>query len=385
MKLRLAEPPTVEGPRRPRAPRRASIAIAVVLGLAAFPILAAMPSASAQSATPPVDCGPSEGRERFTTEGFSLDFDAPAVFAPVGDYPPEGQLTAHAARFPFVADFAPYKSANVAVTLEWGGAADFDIWIVYPDGSWIGSTEYLTNREQFVAPLTHCDQFRITVLNFYGHPAERLHLDVDVDPGRQLLACRADDSAPNCAGKSEGEPPAPPLPDNRAILYLGGPPGTASMAPGSIGHEALPTGTLNRQRPTTGLPNIYSRLVAGSRRHRDALDPHFTATFPEARDIHGTAHALLWLSSSTMDQSASLHVDLYADGERVSSATLPGTTLNKEHPMAMMVAFEELDLARVDEVTLQLATTPSDPGSTASTAFNIAYGSVQFQSRLTLP
>lgn len=319
--------------------------------------------ARAESASA-VDCGAGEGRERFTTAGLSLDFEAPAITAPQGDFPPEGELTAHAARFPFVADLAPYETVTVRAVVSWEGPSDFDFFLVHEVGGyWDGDAQYNltdgTQSEEFEADLTHCELFRLTVLSYTASPLEHLHIEVDVTRAGATLRCAADDPAPNCAGVPPSQPPDPPGPDPRLRLYL---------ADGDMGD-----GRLVAQRPAAGTPRCATGLAA------TGATPGFTTRLAAPRDIDGLVYASLWVMSPTAAPGAALRVELLTDGAPAATVTVPGDRIDTDNPTAVLVA---LPVARrdVSEVSLQLR-----PEGGQAPNIVVCYGSVQHQSRVTLP
>lgn len=365
------------------------------IGLLALSMLTMLgPAAGAQEITP-IDCGPSDGRERLTTQGFESTFEAPRVAAPelaatVGVT--GNAITPHrSAHFYFQADLTPYAAGTLKVTLDWENPSDFDVYHFDAEGNRTGSdTSNIdggTTIEQFEVEIAHCSLFSIEVRNWAGSPAEQLKLTMAVVPGDHLLACAENDPAPGCAGKAAGEAPAP-VADARTRLYLGGDPGQVSMVHAFAGNSDLPQGRLEGGRPTGGTPNQYTRPVVGFRdQYQNPFLPHWLGTFEQPRMIEGEANVLMWVSSRTEDATGALYVDLYADSALIGQVKVPGDQL-KPDPTPLFVTVPILEPIEATTVGLQVGTNPaiatSGPGNPADAHVTLFYGSVQYPARVTL-
>lgn len=371
---------------------------ACVLGLLLGAVTAGAASAQSAPAAPTAGCSTDDGRERLTADGFGLTFAPPAALAPelsaTRGVTGEAVTTWREGKFPFLVDLAPAATAVLDVDLGWKRTSDYDLYVLGSDGSVLAASEE-SNIETGVpaesaqgVPVRHCDQITVVVRNWAGLPAGHdLRLDVAVTPGATLLSCTEDDAAPGCAGKAAGDAPDA-VPDPRSRLYLGGDPGQASMAWHTAGSEELPRGTLSAEQPTGGLPNQYTRPVVGFRDQlRNPFVPHFTGTF-EPRTAKGTGDALVWVSSPTLRQGGTLHVDLYLDDSLAGTVAVPGSVVGTT-PTPVHVSFPGLDLRGTTSATLQLGTTPAvssaGAGNPADALFTVHYGSVQFPSRITVP
>jgi hypothetical protein len=300
------------------------------------------------------------------------------------------------APFSFGVDLAPYESGIAKFRLDWTGASDFDVFVFDDDeGFEIGRSaasnidEGQTTFEEVEIPVTHCQRVTAYVRSFAGNPGEALTLKVSVTPGSKKLACAANDPAPGCAGKLAGEAPVL-VPDTRTRLYLGGDPGQASMIHGLAAGTPLPQGRLEAARPAGGIPNQYTRPIAGFRdQFQNPFVPHWTTEFEQPRDINGDVQVLLWPQSGTGDATSTLYVDLFADGGLVGTVTVPGSALPKDAPAPLAVTIPNVDAQEAMSLTLQVATNPaaatSGPGNPGDAHVTLYYGSVQFPARITLP
>lgn len=378
---------------------------AVVLTLALTVSLA--PNAGAQTASEgdteavngsQVDCGPDDGRDRLTPEGFELHFDAPVVAAPefgiTRDQTGETITTWREAKFHFTVDVAPSASASLDLELSWDNPSDFDLYVFGSHGFVIGASDTSNFEEQTTSEqirglaVPHCERILVVARSWAGSPGETLDLHIDVEPSSDLLACADDDPAPGCAGKSAGEAPDA-VADTRTRLYLAGDPGQASMLWTLNNNDDLPRATLVDERPTSGTPNQYTRPVVGFRdQYRNPFVAHFTGPFDDIRDVVGDVDALVWVSSPTLAEGGTLVVDLYVSGVLVGSVDVPGQQIGVE-PTPVRVRFADVDFPQALDVTLQLGTEPSvssdGAGDPADALFTVHYGSVQFPSRVTLP
>jgi hypothetical protein len=345
-----------------------------------------------------------QGRQHFTTSGLNLQMAPPALPAyelAAAQPHTKGMITAHrSAPFYFVSDFAPAAAATVDVKLDWENPGDFDVFIFDNDGGEMGSgkksniDEDQSTAEEFSIEMEHCTLFSLVVRNWTGSPNEVLKLTATVTPLADKLACAANDTAPNCAGKTAGQAPDASPADSRKRLYLGGDPGQLAMAHGYNAQTgAVPfRGTMSEGRPMNGTPNSYTRPVAGFREQfQNPFVPHFTATFAEPRDINKDVEALLWLSSPTLKDGGKLYVDLYADGSLVSGVEIPGAQVPESPTKPMSIRLPvgaEQAVAGISKLTLQLGTTPAvsstGPGNTADAVFTVHYGGTQFPSAITL-
>lgn len=382
----------------------------VTAAVAASMVLVVLPAAG--EAPSAVACGPDDGRERLTADGFEATFAAPVVTYPGLSTPVNNNVgplqELRSAPFAFTVDAAPSEAARVLVRLDWAELGDFDVF-VFDDttGAEIGraaedNTDNGLTHEQTVLNLTHCQQVTVAVRSWSASPLEQLTLTLEVTPGTAPLACAADDPAPNCAGKAEGEAPETSPADTRTRLYLGGDPGQASMAwhyaqtngGNNEATAALPSATMGDERPTTGVPNGHTRVVGGFRQGhatawRNPLIPHWSYDFPERRDVSGDVTAVLWVSSRTIDETGTFFVDLWIDGSPVGSVEVPGSQIRPE-PTRIAVTFSDVNRANARGITLQAATEPavtSDPQvhNPGEAEVTVHYGSVQFPAFVTLP
>ena len=362
--------------------------LALVLGL--------VPGAA--GATSAVDCGPDDGRDRLTGQGFTSEFDAPAGTAPelAASHDVTGDLVTpwRSAPFAFTADFAPYKTASVKVTLGWTNPADYDLFVYADDGSELARSDTSNIDaqvigEEVVMDLTHCDRFTIVAKSWAGRPDEKLRLTTTVTPSNQLLACVAGDTAPGCAGKEAGQAPDP-VADTRTRLYLGGDPGQISMLHAYQNSGVPFRGTLAPGRPTSGTPNQHTRALVGFHdQWQNPLVPHFTINFSEPRAIKGDVTAVLYASSATFDATSFLYTTLFANGEAVKSVEIKGDSVKRD-PSPIAVTFAGVDVAAAESLTLQIAAKPvatsgGQTGNPRDALLTLEYGSVQFPSRVTLP
>lgn len=383
-----------------------------VLGAAvtALACLAVLPAAADVESA--VACGSDDGRERLTVEGYKTAFDAPVVTYPGLSSPVNNNVgplqELRSAPFPLTVDVAPSATADVRITLDWAEVSDFDVF-VFDDstGAEIGraaednTANGLTHEEAFLT-LTHCQRITVAVRSWSGSALEELTLSLTVTPSSALLACAADDPAPNCAGKAAGEAPDASPPDDRTRLYLSGDAGQASMAwhyaqtqaGDNAVTQALPRARLTSDRPSGGVPNGHTRVVGGFRQDhatawRNPLIPHWSYDFAEPTDISGSVTAVLWVSSRTIDETGRFFVDLWIDGGLEQSVEVAGSQIRQE-PSRVAVTFP--DVARPDarNVTLQAAT---EPVATSSGQVNnlrevevtVHYGSVQFPAFVSIP
>lgn len=333
----------------------------------------------------PIDCGPGDGSERLTTQGFQATFDAPTGTTPV-------PAALRSAQYYFTTDLAPYAAASVTIKLTWADAThDYDLYVYDGAGEVIGqSIEVGTNSEQVVVDLEHCSSIRVSPRNYQGAPDEDLTLAITVAGNEdQKLQCGQSDPAPGCAGKAAGDPPDL-VPDSRARLYLGGDPGQVSMVHAYVGNDSLPKGRLETTRPTGGRPNQYTRPVAGFRdQWQNPFLAHWKTTLEQPRLLSGQASVLLWVSSGTEDATGTLFVDLYADDALIGQTKVPGDKLAASPaPLFVTVPIAE-PIEATSSVGLQVGTNPAiastGPGNPRDAHVTLFYGSVQFPSRVTLP
>lgn len=370
-----------------------------VLALVALLSLGLGLTPATAEAGPAVDCGPGDGREELTPAGFELDFEAPAVAIPELVTPADTRippLSPHrTASWWFRANFAPAASATVDAVVSWENPSDYDLYFLDEDGERIAASDRAnieggTFDERVTLELEHCQLFRVWVRNWAGQPVQDLHLDIDVTPGSDLLACAAGDPAPGCAGKAAGDAPDF-VADDATRLFLGGDPGAVAMVHGYQNNGAPFRGTLESQRPTTGVSNSHTRTFVGFHdQYQNPFVPHFTTTFAEPRDIKGTVSSLLWLSSPTADDTTKLYVTLYVDdGGAVGQQVISGSAIS-EVPAPVVLSFPDVDFPDASSVTIQAATKPlatstGETGNPSDGLMTLLYGSVQFQSRVTLP
>lgn len=360
-------------------------------------LLPATPSALGE--TVPIQCPADDGRERLTTDGFKLEFESPYwktyEAVPTQDHtkPVKEQRDA---KFLFTADFTPYTSAMVKVSLGWTESADHDLFVMASDGEQLGAANARTvfeGPEVVEVELAHCQQIEVLARSGPGHPGSMMTLDVQVTPGATTLKCAENDPAPGCAGKLAGEAPSR-VPDERTRLYLGGSrPGQASMA----GHYVWTTGqqsgepplfgTLASARPTGGKPNTYTRTVLGfDDQYQNPFQAHFSIPL-EGKHVLGDVNALVYASSQTMSNGGALNIDLWADGGLVKRVEIPGSQV-PTFASPLRATFTGIDVVVESELTLTVSAKPAagttGPGNPGNAEWTIYYDSVQFPSRVTL-
>ena len=357
------------------------------------------PFGPAQAATP-IDCGPGDGRESLTTQGFQFSFLPPATGgnSAASSADETGTVWANrTATFPFRANFAPHASANLKVDLAWANNPhDFDLYFVDAEGNGAASENFNqtdpTGESLVQEGVKHCDEFKILVRNWVGGP-ERLTLKITVEPSEALLACGEADPAPGCAGKAAGEPPAF-VPDDRARLYFGGDrPGIvaaqARYAASVAGQQSPVKQALTPTRPSIGVPDAFTRPVAGNPDFGEASNffPYFRTDLAKPVTMSGPVHMLAWLSSRTMDADDKLFFDLHLDGGLVKRVEVVGAV--GKGPKPVLVTFDGYEATTVEQSITVAITSPrgnDDPPNQASYAeWTLFYDSVQYQSRVTLP
>lgn len=364
---------------------------------------------SAQADTP-VACGDDRGREHLTLGESSFEIEAPAVLAPelAATYQETGPLvTRHrTAQFQFVMDTAPYSGAELTARIDWDTLSDYDLLVHDEFGDVRGSSQVAnieegqTTFEELIAPVFHCEAITVSIRNWAGIPGQPIRLSLDVTGTGSMLACAANDPAPGCEGKAEGEAPVA-AEDNRTRLFLAGDPGHAAMLDEyvwTVAQEDWPfDSAMTTQRPTGGVPNKFTRALFGFREpshptaHRNPLIAHFDHELTESIDIEGAPSAMVWVSSASIDATSVIHADLYADGSPIASTSVTGAELvNLRDPRAIYFTFPEVDYTAHFDLTLQIgvdpvATTDLDAGNPSDAHLTVWYGSAQFQSRLTLP
>lgn len=375
-------------------------ASALVPALLAGTLLAA----PARADTPPIACPADDGRERITTDGFKLDFDAPAVLAPelaaTRQVTGDGVMRQRSAHFFFRADFTPYVYGTLDFSLNWTNTSDFDLYVFDAVGSTLaasaarvidGGDTKLERAE--VTELPHCADFSVEIRNWAGRPDELLKLDIAFkDPG-PLMACAKDDPAPGCAGLEAGEPPVR-IPDTRTRLYAGGDrPGQLAMQGhylfGTVNQGDPPVmGRLGVQRPTGGKTNTFTHTLTGNtQQHQNPFMANFTIPVSNQR-ITGDVTALVWVSSQTLKNGGTLFVDLWRDGTsvlqgtRIARATIPGTAVGTI-ATPIFVRFANLNETVQSELVLQVSS-PLASDNPGNAEWTLYYDSVQFPSRITL-
>jgi hypothetical protein len=348
-----------------------------------------------------IDCGPGDGRESMTTEGFAFSFLPPTTGGntAASDADPTRTVWANrTATFPFRANFAPHATANLKINLSWANNPhDFDLYFVDAEGNGAVSQNFNqtdpTGESLVQEGVKHCDNFAILVRNWVAGPAEELTLKIVVEPTGETLACAEADPAPGCAGKAAGEAPAF-VPDDRARLYFGGDrPGmlaaTARYAASVATQQAPISQALTPARPGTGVPNFHTRTVAGNPDFGEANNffPYFRTAVAKPFTMSGPVHVLAWLSSRSMDADDKLWFDLHLDGGlvkrvEVQPALGPG-------PKPVLVTIDGYEPTEVTQSITVGITSPrgnDDPPNQASYAeWTLLYDSVQYQSRASLP
>jgi len=381
--------------------------LAPALALAAL-LMGGSPAAAITPAG--FDCPQDDGRESLTTDGFQLDFEAPAVAAPelaAANHP--AATAQRSGIFFFRANFAPYASGDLTFTLSWTDSSDFDLYVFDAEGSTMavsnasnidgGDTRV---EEAVVEGMSHCTDFSVQARNWAGRPDQTLKLKIEFKNPGPAFACELDDPHPACAGKAEGEAPDR-LPDTRTRLYLGGDrPGQASMVGhyvfGNAGAGEPPLkGTLSSTRPLGGKPNTHTRLLAGNpEQHENPFFANFSIPVEGPKQLKGTVDVLLWLSSQTMSQDGGpVHIDLMKDGTgalatdtRIARVDVAGSAIGTT-PTPVRVRFTGLDAVVESELVLQISANPvatsgGAVGNPNDAELTLYYDSVQFPSRVTL-
>ncbi len=371
----------------------------------------ATPGGSANAVQASLDCPQPDSRGQLTTDGLTLDFDAPVVTAPELAAPAPANhpfLTAQrSANFSFRANFTPYQSGDLTFRLTWPDSSDFDIFVFDAEGSELGrSAESNIDggdtrfEEVTIQGILHCDDLAVAVRSWAGRPDQKLTLKVDFKNPGPVFTCAADDPHTACAGKAAGEPPVR-VADTRTRLYLGGDrPGQAAMA----GHYPLATagqgepplsGRLSTQRPTGGVPNTFTHTAAGNtNQNKNPFQAHFTLPFAEPGTITGDVDALVWVSSETLKNGGILYVDLFVDGTgpltttRQARVSIPGAQI-QSHPTPIRVSFSNVEIPVETDFTLQVATdavatSAGTVGRPEDAQWTLWYDSVQFPSHVTL-
>ncbi|HEV3475609.1 MAG TPA: hypothetical protein VG602_09625 [Actinomycetota bacterium] len=365
-------------------------------------VLAFGPVAAAQEGPPPIDCGPGDGREQLTTQGFAFEFDAPMTGGntAASDADTTGTVWANrTATFPFENNFAPHVGATLKATLSWANNPhDFDLYVRDDEsGGIIAGSENFNQTdptgEELTVDVAHCQDISILVRNWVGGPAVPLKLNVAVTPSEQLLACAEGDPAPGCAGKTAGQAPDF-VPDNRARLFFGGSrPGMVAAAlryayaTGGAGeppmHQALVS-----QRPTAGVPNSQTRLVHGNYDFGpdSPFFPYFETRLAAPVTVSGPIHVLAWLSSRTMVPTDKLWFDLHIDGALVKRVEVTNIGAG---PKPVLVTFDGYDATEAMESVTVGITSPraydAPPTDASYAEWTLFYDSVQYQSRVTFP
>lgn len=381
-------------------------AIVLALGLV-VPLL----GGSAQALQASFDCPPADSREQLTTDGLTLDFDAPVVTAPELASPAPANhpfLTAQrSANFAFRANFSPYQSGDLTFKLTWVDSSDFDILVFDGEGSELGRSDQSNIdggdtkfEEVTISGVTHCSDLSVAVRSWAGRPDQKLRLQIDFKNPGPAFACSLDDPHPACAGKAQGEAPAR-VADTRTRLYLGGDrPGQASMAghyPFTTGGQGNPplNGRLSTQRPTGGVPNQFTHTAAGNtNQNKNPFQAHFTLPFAEPGTITGDVNALVYVSSETLKNGGILYVDLFVDGTgpltqtRQARVAVPGAQI-QSHPTPIRVRFSNVEIPVEADFTLQVAsdavaTSAGTVGRPEDAQWTLWYDSVQFPSHMTL-
>jgi hypothetical protein len=373
-----------------------------LLALSMFTTLGSV-GAQAQEVTPPIDCGPGDGRDDLTTSGFKFEFDAPATGgnSAASNADETGTVWANrSATFPFNANLAPSAGGKLKATLSWANNPhDYDLYIVDDEsGGVIASSENFnqtdpTGEQVTDVEIAHCQDISVLVRNWVAGPTERLSLAVEIAPGEQLLACAENDPAPGCSGKAAGEAPDF-VADTRSRLYMGGDrPGmvaaTARYAASVAGTEAPMAQKLVAARPTSGVPNSHTRPVVGNPDFGEYNNffPFFRMKLPQPVTFSGPVTMLAWVSSRTMNPTDKLWFDLHLDGALVKRVEVIGKATRGPKPV--LVTFEGYDATEALESLTVGITSPrgnDDPPNQASYAeWTLFYDSVQYQSRVTLP
>lgn len=370
------------------------------------PLVAAivMTIGTAQAATA-VSCGDDGGRERLTSSGFAASFEAPAVTAPelATTHAETGDLvTPHrTARFPFVVDLGQFARGTITASITWELPSDYDLYVIGADGDVIARSDRQLgddqegNEEALEGFVQHCDRLEVVVRNWAGAPAQQIDLAVSVAGSGTLLACTESDPAPGCAGKAAGDAPDL-IPDARSRFYLAGDAGQIAMAgpyQETLTQEKIPfNGVMSSQRPTSGIPNQHSRAAIGFRGQvRNPFFAHFGLKLDEPLKMVGAPSALVWVSMPGADATTKLIADLWSDDYLIASVEIVGGELvGARDPIPVSLTFPHVDWTAYDSLTLQIgmdavATSDAAIGNPADAQMTLWYGSVQFQSRLTLP
>jgi hypothetical protein len=373
-----------------------------LLALSMFTTLGSV-GAQAQEGPPPIDCGPGDGREQLTKDGFQFQFDAPSTGGntAASDADTSGSVWANrTATFPFDLNLAPSASGTLKATLAWANNPhDYDLYIRDDDsGGIIASSENFnqtdpTGEQVTDVEIAHCQDISVLVRNWVAGPTEPLTLTVAITPGDQLLACAENDPAPGCAGKAAGAAPDF-VADNRSRLYMGGDrPGmlaaTARYAASVAGTDAPMAQRLVPTRPSSGVANTHVRAVAGNPDFGEYNNffPFFRTRLSQPVTFSGPVSVLAWISSKTMTATDKLWFDFHLDGALVKRVEVIGKA--GPGPKPVLVTFDGYDATEALESVTVGITSPrgnDDPPNQASYAeWTLYYDSVQYQSRVTLP
>jgi hypothetical protein len=375
------------------------------ISLLALSMFATLGSVGAQAQeTPPIDCGPGDGREQLTKDGFQFQFDPPATGGntAASDADTSGSVWANrTATFPFTLNLAPNAGGTLKATLAWANNPhDYDLYIRDDESDGVVASSENFNQTDPTGEMVenveiaHCQDISVLVRNWVAGPTERLTLTVTITPGDQLLACAEADPAPGCAGKAAGAAPDF-VADNLSRLYFGGDrPGMVAAAQryvystGGLG-DAPMRQALTTSRPTSGVANVHVRPVHGNYDFGEysPFFPYFRTRISQPTQVSGPITVLAWISSKTMTTSDKLWFDLHLDGALVKRVEVVGKA--GPGPKPVVVTFEGYDAAEVLESITVGITSPrsydSPPSDSSYAEWTLYYDSVQYQSRVTLP
>jgi len=375
-------------------------------------LFAFLPLAPASAITPAgFDCGPDDGREQLTADGFTLEFDAPDVLAPelaaTREQTGDGITRQRSAHFYFRAN----RWADLDLTLDWTAPNnDFDLYAFDADGFELARSDNSNIDGQTIGELAtvsgirHCDDFSVEVRNWAGDPGEPLTLEIELTNPGPMFACEEDDPHPACEGKEAGEPPAR-VDDTRTRVYLGGEGpgnvGAASHYADSLAGAGTTPGstTMSTERPLGGRTNTYTHVFQGNPDNGpNPFQGNWILPLDEALEVSGDVHVQLWISSQSQSggPNGKLNIDLYTDSfgaglgaTRVARVVVPGSQI-PTIASPLFVTFEDVSFSAEQELILQVAadavvTSAGAVQATEDLEFTVYYDSVQFPSQVTLP
>src|SRR5687768_12147413 len=177
-----------------------------LFALAAIMAVGMLGSVPATAITPAgFDCGPDDGRERITADGYTLNFTAPEgrgaghdVAELAGQQWPSALMAHSTAHIPLRAYLAPYTRADLRFRVTWAGHGDFDLYVLDGDGNELDSSVNFNpqagNGELAeVTEVAHCMDLMVLVNNYAGQKDEPLTLSITLTNPGPTFACEQDD------------------------------------------------------------------------------------------------------------------------------------------------------------------------------------------------